>query len=48
MVAKVETVVPRKRKRPEVLEEDEYTAAVAKIIERDFFPDLAKSKMQAY
>jgi len=47
MVAKVETVVPRKRKRPEVLEEDEYTAAVAKIIERDFFPDLAKSKMQA-
>ena len=34
-------IASRKRKRPpEVLEEDAYTAAVTKIIERDFFPQL--------
>ncbi|XVF71771.1 hypothetical protein PTKIN_Ptkin12aG0065900 [Pterospermum kingtungense] len=30
------------RKRPRVLDEDSYVAAIEKIIERDFFPDISK------
>ncbi|GLT27425.1 hypothetical protein SLA2020_024220 [Shorea laevis] len=30
------------RKRPDVLDEDTYVAAIEKIIERDFFPDISK------
>lgn len=33
---------PRKRKGPSVLDEDSYVAAIEKIIERDFFPDIPK------
>ncbi|KAL3520731.1 hypothetical protein ACH5RR_018880 [Cinchona calisaya] len=32
----------RKLKRPKVLDEDSYVAAIEKIIERDFFPDIPK------
>lgn len=32
----------RKSKRPKVLDEDSYVAAIEKIIERDFFPDIPK------
>lgn len=32
----------RKPKRPKVLDEDTYVAAIEKIIERDFFPDIPK------
>lgn len=32
----------RKSKRPRVLDEDTYVAAIEKIIERDFFPDISK------
>ncbi|KAE8732743.1 putative WRKY transcription factor [Hibiscus syriacus] len=30
------------RKRPRVLDEDSYVAAIEKIVERDFFPDISK------
>lgn len=30
----------------QILEEDDYTEALSKIIERDFFPDIAKLKRQ--
>jgi hypothetical protein len=36
----------RKKCKPAVLEEDEYTEAVQKIIERDFFPDIARRRLQ--
>jgi len=36
----------RKKYKPAVLEEDEYTEAVQKIIERDFFPDIARRRLQ--
>ncbi|KAJ4770140.1 Protein DGCR14 [Rhynchospora pubera] len=34
--------ISRKRHRPTVLDEDTYVAAIEKIVERDFFPDLPK------
>ena len=34
-----------KRKKPTVLDEDDYTDAVEKIITRDFFPDLQKTRI---
>ncbi|KAG0252024.1 hypothetical protein DFQ27_008320 [Actinomortierella ambigua] len=37
--------VPQPPKQ-EILEEDDYTAALSKIIERDFFPDLVRLKRQ--
>jgi len=42
--AEITTV--RKRKKPDILDEDDYTEAVQKIIERDFFPDLARTRLQ--
>ncbi|KAI5683210.1 hypothetical protein M9H77_04438 [Catharanthus roseus] len=36
------TIAIRKSKRPKVLDEDTYVAAIEKIIERDFFPDIPK------
>lgn len=33
---------PRKRKQAEVVDEDAYVAAIEKIVERDFFPDIPK------
>jgi hypothetical protein len=38
---------PRRRNNKSVLHEDHYTAAMADIIERDFFPDLAKLQNQS-
>lgn len=34
------------KKRPQVLEEDEYTSRIEAIIERDFFPDVTKLKFE--
>lgn len=36
------SITPQNRKRPNVLDEDTYVAAIEKIIERDFFPDISK------
>ena len=36
----------RPRKRQKILDEDTYLATVEAIIERDFFPDLEKLRLQ--
>lgn len=35
----------KRKRQPVVLEEDEYTEAVEKIIRRDFFPELQKTQL---
>ena len=44
-LAKHDASTKLKRKRPTVLDEDDYTDAVEKIITRDFFPDLQKTRI---
>lgn len=47
VVAKPKGTIGPSKKKVQVLNEDEYTEGVEKILERDFFPDLSKMKAQA-